>query len=276
MTPPAAGIWDVTATQYYADTSAVSHSMLEVFRQSTPLYAARFVFGSVEPPEQTPEMRLGSLTHLAILEPDVWFARRIEPRVDRRTKAGKAAAEDFERFKLEHPDDLFVGQEEESEVNTLARAAQRHPVLAAILAADGLNERALRWSDPVHERHCKCKVDRILFSGLLLDLKTASDPTPAVWAKAATNYGYHRQAAWYLDGAWRAVQADGPFVFAVIGKKPPHEVICYTLDAEALALGQTQNRSDFDRLAECYKSDQWGSRWPEVHQISLPKYAFYE
>lgn len=271
-----AGLWDVAAADYYADTSAVSHSMLEVFRQSTPLYAGRFVHGSIEPPEPTAEMRLGQLVHLAILEPERWAKRTLEPKFDQRTKAGKADAAAFRMFQLEHPGDLFVNAEEEAEVQKLATATCKHPVLAAILAADGLSEQAIRWSDEASGLHCKARVDRILTTGLILDIKTAADPVPSSWTRSAANYGYHRQAAWYLDGAWRCVQADGPFVFVVVGKKPPHEVIAYTLDSDSLSLGRSQNRSDFDRLAECHRAGQWGSRWPEVHQVSLPKYAFFE
>ncbi len=59
-----------SAAEYHADYSAVSNSMLSVFRQSRQRYRDRFVTRTMSPPGPTPAMRLGSLLHLRALEPE--------------------------------------------------------------------------------------------------------------------------------------------------------------------------------------------------------------
>ena len=261
----------VAASAYHADVKHVSHSMLEVARRSILEYAARFVHQTLPAAEPTKEMRIGTLLHTAVLEPARWASRRVWPKCDRRTKAGKAAHEDFERSIADDADAVILTTDEAVEVSALAMAVLDHPIAAQCLSGLGDVERPIRWADAETGLLCKAKPDKALASGMLVDLKSAADPSPDEFYWAAKRYGYFRQAAHYLAGAWQSLQADGPFVFVVVGKRPPHEVVIYTPGANELAEAAAENRTDLAEIAECYRTDQWGSRWLGIQTLSRPQ-----
>src|SRR5688500_10806493 len=81
---------------YHADFSRDSNSSLRLFEDSRERYAAIRVFGTIQPEEQTPAMRLGSVLDAMLLD-EAYFAKRytLAPKCDRRTKEGKATWADF-------------------------------------------------------------------------------------------------------------------------------------------------------------------------------------
>jgi hypothetical protein len=51
---------------------------------------------------------------------------------------------------------------------------------------------------------------------ICVDYKTADHANPAAFAKSALDYGYHQQAAWYLDGLRElGISDDAAFLFIV-------------------------------------------------------------
>ena len=107
-----------------------------------------------------------------------------------------------------------------------------------LINQQGPCEQAVRWIEEQAEVLSKAMRDKIACGGtLIVDLKTSADPTPQGFAKSVVNFGYHRQAAWYLDGHAAATGNDAVgMVFIVVGKEPPHDVACYELDYEAITL----------------------------------------
>ena len=75
-------------SDYYADPR-ISHSKLKEIRKS-PAY---FLHKLREPTKETDAMKLGTLCHMAVLEPDKLEQNytALEEKIDRRTKEGKAA-----------------------------------------------------------------------------------------------------------------------------------------------------------------------------------------
>lgn len=260
--------------EYYSDTTHVSHSMLEVFRRSIPEYHGRFVAGTIERDEPTEAMRLGTLLHCAVLEPDKWANRRVPPECNKRTKAGKEAMAIFHAHANGH---LVAEPEEENLVQAMAASLLAHPVVSDLLKLPGPeHEHIASWLDPDTLLPCKAKIDKACFNGLVLDIKSASDPTPEAFARACVYYGYHRQAAWYLRGALEELDLDGPFVFAVVGKTQPHEVAAYVLDQTGIDLANQQIAEDMRQLKQCYESKQWLSRLARTQTLRLPNWAFYQ
>src|SRR5579864_3656628 len=54
------GLWPVSRREYHQDHSRIGSSMLKDFRESIPVYAAKYIFGTVPHGDETPEMRLGT------------------------------------------------------------------------------------------------------------------------------------------------------------------------------------------------------------------------
>ena len=83
-------------SEVYHATDAISHSKLEVFRRRPALYHRKYVM-KVVPDADSSAFAIGRATHAAVLEPQPYgtlYARRPDG-IDRRTKEGKAAWEQF-------------------------------------------------------------------------------------------------------------------------------------------------------------------------------------
>lgn len=272
---PPYGLWFPSTDAYYSSHDLVSHSALEVFRKSIPRYYGQYVTGELEPPRPTAEMEFGSCLHAWLLEREIAgqvFA--VAPNCDRRTKAGREA---WAQFEAAANGKILLTPEQYKLLETMAAAIAANPTARLLLGDQphALTEQAIVWRCPETGSACKAKLDRYFPEGLILDLKTTEDPDPASFRRTAANYGYHRQAAWYLDGASRALDVACQFLFVVIGRKAPHEVIVYELDVEALALGHRENQELLYRLAECRRSGTWASRWADqVQTLSFPRWAF--
>jgi len=271
---PIPGPWSIDDAVYYADHSRVSHSMLEVFRRSVEQYAARFVTHTIPEPEPTAAMNLGSVTHIAIFEPDEWHQRvAVAPEINRRTNAGK---QEWAEFVQGAGDRLIVDLGEALLIQGMVAGVRRNSLAQAALNAAGRCEQAIRWIDRATGLPMKGKADKIAGElGLLLDLKTTGDVSPGDWARSVANWGYHRQAALYMQGASDALDFHGEFVHLVVSKTPPHECVLYALDAPALELGRLENQRLLDELAERSDLGDWSGRWEgRVCPLSLPKWAF--
>ena len=94
--------------------------------------------------------------------------------------------------------------------------------------------------------------------------------------RAIENYGYHRQAAWYMT-AVRALglAAQAAFVFIVQMKTAPYLVTLIDLDTEALRLAEQSNRRALEIYRDCVATDEWPGYSRDITLISLPAWARY-
>ena len=266
-------IWDCTAEEYHADT-AIGHSMLEDFRKSPALYVGRAT-NMIAQREASDEMILGSALHVRVLERDQWDNKvAVAPRCDRRTRDGKAVWAEFEARAGTR---LRLTVEAMGAVVSMARSIEANNAAAGLLGMSCAREFGVRWTDAATGLECKCRPDAWTDSGLIVDLKTSRDPSSSAWRRQAANYGYHRQAAWYIHGCEMHFGFPHEHVFIVVGNTEPFDCFCYRLNHEAIALGAQQNRADLDRLYGCVRSGLWKVDGGDaVRTISIPTWAFME
>jgi len=265
------GLWDCTNAEYHAERESVSHSALEVFRRSIPLYHAQYITGEIERPT-TEAMTFGSAVHAALLQPDEFNALvAVAPEGDRRTKEGKA---NWEKFQATANGKIVISRDQSASITAIVASFAKNSLAEMLLNAPGRTEQGIRWMDDTGLQ-LKCKPDRWLDSGVVWDLKTATDPSPDGWIRQAANLGYHRQAALYLEGLNTMTAKVPDFYFVVVGSTAPHEVVVYEIDQESIGLGHRQNHEDLRELAACRKSGQWLGRWHDkVCPARLPRWAF--
>lgn len=116
-----------------------------------------------------------------------------------------------------------------------------------------------------------------LGTGILSDLKTTRCAEPWSFAGDVAKYGYHQQAAWYLDLARDLGHPAEAFAFIVVEKEPPHLVEVYDLDAAAIDRGRELNRRALERFRDCTASGLWpGYTARPFTTLSLPKWAHYD
>ena len=233
-------IVDMPASVYHA-AEALSASGAKLLLRSPAHYLA----AKAAPKEPTPAMRLGTLTHALILEPETFDAEfAVMPKFDRRTTIGKKAAEEFEQ---DHAGKTIVDEVSYEKAKAIAASVRRHPLVAAGLA-DGNAEVSLFWDQ--HGVPCKARCDYMTGS-TILDVKTCADASPEGFARQIANFQYHLQAAHYAAGFREVVGWDlDRFIFIAVESDAPHAVGVYSLDARSLQSG----RLLMERAAAAYRT----------------------
>jgi hypothetical protein len=249
-----------TNADYHADP-AISASHLKAITQQSPYhYWSRFLDSKRPTVEPSSAMRLGSLAHCAVLEPDE-LSKRYAIAPDRRSNAGKAAAAEMAANGIE-----AVTESDMALALNMADAVRQHPYAAALLA-DGKAEQSFWWDDKATGQRCKCRPD--WYQGTtIVDLKTCQDASPNAFARACATFGYHTQAAHYLNGTF----ADR-FVFVAVEKTYPYAVGVYELDAAAMAAGKEQCRIGLQTISNCRAINEWPSYTTTCDTISMPNWA---
>ena len=252
----------ISNEDYHADP-AVSASHLKAVMQSPYHYWSRYVDPNRKPVEPTAAMKLGSLAHCAILEPEE-LLNRYGVCAPRNTKAGKEQAERMAAQNME-----AVTASDMALAMGMSAAVQAHPAAYALLK-EGKAEQSFWWDDLATGMRCKCRPDWYQGS-TIVDIKTTTDASPQAFARSVATFGYHIQAAHYLEGLSDRCQR---FVFVAVEKTYPHAVAVYELDGEALALGRTMRDNGMDVIAACHAVDVWPGYGDTIIQtISLPKWA---
>lgn len=163
-------------------------------------------------------------------------------------------------------------------VHAMADAIKSHP-LASLLFRGGTPEQSLYWRDTPTGVWLRARPDQLPDVGrdrlIITDYKTSVSADPGKFAKSCHEYGYHQQHAWYVDAVTELGLADDPaFIFVVQEKTAPYLVSICQLDDDAVTLGRQLNRQAIDLYAECTATDTWPGYGDDIHQISLPAYAF--
>lgn len=193
---------------------------------------------------------------------------------DWRTNAAKAARDEA---RLRGAVPLLA--HEMTVVEDMAAVLSAHPVAGAFLHPDrGEAEVSMFWRDEPTKVMRRARLDWLPTAStgrrIIADYKTAPTAEPAAFARSAAAYGYHCQAAWYLDGVLALGLADdAAFVFIVQAKEPPYLVSVVELDALALRIGRERNRRAIDRYLQCRTTDRWPGFCDDVELVSLPVWA---
>lgn len=249
----------ISNADYHADP-AVSASHLKEISRSPFHYWSRYINPDRAPMVPTAAMRLGSLVHCAVLEPDE-LQKRYQLAPDRRTKEGKAAVVEM----------AAAGIEAVSEAD-LAQALQMADAVcsnrtSALLLSSGLAEQSYWWDDVATGMKCKCRPDWIN-GNVIVDLKTCQDASPAGFAKSVAQWSYQQQAAHYLAGTLAT-----RFIFIAVEKSAPYAVACYELDTEAMIHGSVSRYNNLRKIQDCAAIHNYPGYTDGVETISLPGWA---
>lgn len=256
----------MTNADYHA-SPALSKSDLDLIAKSP----AHFIAAKGIHREQTPALLLGSVVHKLVLEPEDFVNEYIiAPECDKRTKEGKQRWSEF----LEQAESLTVIEQAlYDNAAEIAAAVKAHPVAAKLLQG-GRAELSYFWERDGIE--CKCRPDYLREDiKTVVDFKTARCAAENEFTKAAYDYRYYVQAAWYLDGL-RACGLDVEnFIFVVVETAPPFPVMCYSADELMIKLGRQVSDANFAAYKEALESDNWRGyeATPQIHSLSLPDWV---
>ena len=261
---PAPGCYpNVPADQYHA-WEACSSTALRALMRSSPAHAKVGLLDS-----DSPSLRLGTAVHTSILEPHRFASEiRVEPKVDRRTKEGKALWESFEMS-------MMPGQTRISEDQLIVAKAIQDTVWSSKAACGLLDEAAHREYSVVAEVEgvlCKARCDGY-GGGLILDVKTTSSLASKDEFQATVfRYGYAVQAQLYRMVLNRAGLKADRFAWIVCETNAPHGVACYSVDAELLDSFEPLVVSALHRWADCEHTQSWPGYPDEVVGLEIPSW----
>lgn len=227
------------------------------------------------PKEDTAEMAVGRAFHLFILEGIAAFEAgcAILPQINRRTNAGK---EEEALFRDIHKGKAIITQEDFDNIRAMEKAIYNHPVAADLLISTS-TEVTVLWDDPFSGIPCKARPDMLPGKNTLVDLKTTRDASARGFQRAAVTYGYHRQAAFYLDGVSKEMnEKHDVFAFVCVEKTEPYRVGVYTLAEPFIDMGRAEYRSLILVEQRC----RLNNAWPNYNdngavEIEMPKWAVY-
>lgn len=165
-------------------------------------------------------------------------------------------------------------------VCAMANQLRKHPLASVLFDREhGKPEQSLFWRDALTGVMCRARLDwlpdeRLGRSTIYADYKTTRCGAPSKLGRAAADYGYHQQAAFYLDGIAALHLAARPvFWFCYQEKTPPYLVTVSELDGPAMQIGRERNRRAIDTYARCVASGQWPGYSDAPVVTSLPAWV---
>lgn len=248
--------------KYHAHPTSLSHSGAKVlldrpskfaYQRANPVHRDVFDFGSA-----AHALVLGMPVDelLEVVDADSW-----------RTNAAKEAR-DAARARGVAP----VLTSEWQQISDMAAALLADPFASSVLAG-GDREVSAFCEDPETGVMRRARFDH-LTDDLVTDYKTAADASDESFSKAAANYGYAMQHAWYVDILADLDHPVRSLLFVVQEKEPPYDVNVCELTFNAVTWGRDRNRVALQRFRDCTESGKWPGFTPEVSPIDLPDWAY--
>ena len=260
----APGVYDIPEAEYFGATEALSCSGAKLLLP--PSCPAKFFYRQ-DHAEYKPEWDFGSGAHAMVLGtgPEI-----VECKFDNWRKDAAQEQRDAARKAGQIP----LLTKELAVVREMAAKIREHPIAGFMFdPRDGAPEQSLFWE---HERTgtlLRARLDWLTMP-IIADYKTADSAEPEKFRKAAADYGYHQQHAWYSDGVAALFGVMPSFVFVVQEKQPPYLVSIVEWHPEAIRIGRRRNERAIGIYRECVKNGEWpGYTDDEPAEIMLPAWA---
>lgn len=234
--------------------------------------------------DMTKAMEVGRAVHMLVLEPAL-FAAQYRVYTKPKGVGMKAAMAEIENQALADGVEL-IEADDMAEVESMRQSLWSCATLRDYLGRANL-EQSITWIDEETGCPCKARLDiRVEDQDgrcVIIDLKSCREAGPDAFSRAIHKYGYHIQAAFYMEAA-RAAGFDPKEFLFVAQEKPsaskltlaPPPMI-YRLDAGDVAIGLLRVREAMKIYMDCHRRNFWPcyqDGGPAVVDISLPAYAY--
>lgn len=279
------GVYELDGETYHADpceTPSLSAGMINelIDAPAKCFHNSRRLNPDYEEPDTADKFTIGTVSHVIFLEPHLFDQRVVVVNFDdwrkNEAKAIRADAKAAGKVPIlakhmEHVWDARVAFMQ----NGFVREAFSH----------GLFERSLFWRHPIHGFWCRARPDFMADSLThLCDYKATANANPEQFGRHAYNMGYHRRAAWYLDGFY-ALMGKMPDHYWFVNQEPkaPYLTSVVELDWQALEAGRVENNHAAGIFARCLETDDWPGYRDRDHpstdrafRVGLPTYAYMD
>lgn len=290
---------DISNADYHSDKEIQSKSSLDGIHKSAQFYKHR----KETEFKRTPAMKIGTMAHLLVLDPDEFWNEYTRPFVSSddmirtiddmknalkdlgekttgkrpdlidRLKANNADVVIYDDAKAQHEAECegkeIITEEEYEKVCAIRDAVMSDPVAGKLFApSSGVPELSCYWTDPDTGVDCRCRPDWWRRDGVIVDLKTARDADEDGFSKSIHDYRYHVQAAFYIDGINEALKNNTQNIIM------PEPKVFVFVAVESTA---PYHVSVYTLMTEHDKKNEWGVDVTEVgreeYKEDLAKYV---
>lgn len=260
------GIKAGVSNEVYHSGPGLSCSGLKQFAKTPAHYLAYRLRES----EETASQRLGTLAHMAVLEPER-FERDIAVNDENRNSNA------FKAFRAEaEASGKYVCKTSEYEAAAAMRDGVYRCQAARKLLSGGKAEQTIRWRDPETGVLLKCRPDYLRPDGVVVDIKTFADLSKDSLERQIERMRYHWQSAFYLDGVNTAMGTNSTMFAHLFVDTEAFIARVVVLEDEVLEKAQREIVPLVDSYAECMRSNLWTGYPDEILTVSLPDYVWKE
>jgi hypothetical protein len=272
ITPNHTGIhYDMAEQDYRSATAIAGSDAKHILPPKTPAHYAAHMAGELKR-EPSKAMLLGTMAHLAVLEPqklDTAFVERPEG-IDLRTKLGKEWKESVGSMPV-------LDQDEARAVRGIRDSIAANKAARELLA-ETQSEVAL-FGEHRTGLQIKGRVDALKVPNdlecVIVDVKTTSAGADySTFSRQAAQLNYHLSAAWYCHLCGLNGLPPARFYWVVVEVTPPYAVAVYEIAPDALDLGASMMSDALSLIAECEDRGEWPGYAPEVQCLNLPHWAY--
>ncbi len=251
----------------YLANPAVGSSSLRTLLAQSP---AHYWYDRQNPSEPTPAQIFGTIIHKAILEPIIFLKNSIvEPEF-----GGKGSVAARAEWYLEHHGKIIMKRHQYDAINGILNSITQHSKAFKFISG-GQAEQSLFWTDPASMVDCKARPDFMREGHIIVDAKSTEDASYQAFTKSAATFGYHIQAAMYLDGATEVTdQKHDQFIVLAVEKNPPYAVNCFLMDESMVNEGRALYYDALKVLKRCQDAGKYPAYPEEIVSLSLPSWAY--
>lgn len=270
MRPP--GVYYGVSREEYDHDPGINQSVLKDFiNASTP---ARFKEESARPKEVTPAMRLGSAVDCAasdysefktkyVITPATYPCEptKSDPRTEKPWTFQANYCKDW-KSKMESGGKIVLTQDEANTIDGVLLSLSNHNDAFSLLK--GCKKQVMVVANhPTYQCRMKCLIDLMPEEPeWLFDLKVTESADPITFTKKCAVFGYHIQAAYYMDVCrFAGLNTVNHFGFIAVDSTPPHGVMIHYLkldDPETERGRLLYNKAIVD-YGKCVADNEWPS-----------------
>jgi hypothetical protein len=239
----------------------------------------------------TPAQLLGTLAHMAILEPERFGESVVQPSVDLRTNAGKEALVDWLtaivgeptvrppaksatgtildlylaelRPRLDSVGIIVVTEDQRDLCLGMRDAVLSRSHTRTVIEAEGRIEVTGLCTDPDYEIPCKVRPDKLLLGEpIIISLKTAQSVAERDYLRASWKYGYAGSAWFYARMLHEITGEKHKYWELAVESDQPHDCALYEYSDTEIAQGEDMMRRGMETYRTCTESGLWpGQGW---------------
>jgi exodeoxyribonuclease VIII len=263
--------YDMIEQEYRSQTAIAGSDAKHILKPKAPAHYAAHMAGETKR-EQTKAMLLGTMSHLAVLEPNKLDAAFVEKPtdIDFRTKAGKEWRESIGATPI-------LDADEARAVRGIRDSIAAHDAAKALLA--GCDSEVAMFAEHRTGLWIKGRVDALKvvddMECVICDVKTTSAGADYnTFSRQAASLNYHVSAAWYCHLAGLNGLPPARFYWIAVETSAPYAVAVYEIHPDALDLGVGMMNDALGLIAQCEDDCVWPGYAPEVQCLNLPSWVY--